>query len=369
MTSSVTRPHSAGITEADELVPNLTTFDAAPDALANGREALRRRDYAKAAQLLASCGGAAPGHDAVHRLFNRAVRGLVPRWHFEMLNDQPRNEAYRTAIRAALRPGDLVLDIGTGAGLLALLAAQEGAELVVTCEMEPVVAAVARQVMADNGVADRVRVISSASTQLRVGVDLPRRADLLITEIFDCALLGEGALPTLTHARGELLAADARLVPGVARLWGQLVHSPRLYARNHAATVCGFDVTAFQRFRSMEYFDTYLHNHPHRLISEPFPLFEFDFAGGAPFDRWRQLQVPITDRGPAHAVVMWFDLAMGNGTSLSNSMADPNTHWRQAVQTFDRPLGCMPGDTVELTATHDDQRVLLLPGHRALGTS
>lgn len=366
MTSSIIQRCSNDCAELNHHAPSMTGLFDPSDILARGQEALRRGDYATSAHLLAMCGGAAPGHDMVHRLFNRAVRGLVPRWHYAMLNDHARNDAYREAIRATLRPGDLVLDIGTGAGLLALLAARAGAELVVTCEMEPIVAAVARQVMADNGVADRVRVISAPSTQLRVGVELPRPADLLITEIFDCALLGEGALPTLAHARAELLATDARLVPNGARLWGQLVSSPQLHARNHAATVSGFDLTAFQRFRSLEYFDTHLQSHPHRLLTEPFLLYEFDFATGAQFDRERWLRVPAKESGVAHAVVMWFELDMGDGTVLSNSVADRDSHWLQAVQTFDDPPSCTARGHIELTVTHDDQRVLVLPGHRAV---
>lgn len=45
---------------------------------------------------------------------------LVERWHFRMLNDQARNQAYRDAIERAVKAGrSTVLDIGTGTGLLA----------------------------------------------------------------------------------------------------------------------------------------------------------------------------------------------------------------------------------------------------------
>jgi protein arginine N-methyltransferase 7 len=345
---------------ASRAVGPWAALDSPAALLERGQEALHRRDYATAAHLLALAGGAEPGHELVHRLFNRAVRSLVPRWHFAMLNDQDRNQAYRRAIRAVVRPGDLVLDIGTGAGLLALLAAEAGAGLVVTCEMEPVIAAVARQIMVDNGVADRVRVVQAKSTQLRVGVDLPRRADVLVTEIFDCGLLGEGALPTLAHASRELLRDQATLVPRGARLWGQLVESEELYGRNDATSVCGFDIAAFQQFRSMEYFSTYLSTYRHRMISDPFPLLDADLrAGEAP--RHQRLQVPALTFGTAHAVVMWFELDMADGVVLSNGVEKTGTHWRQAVQTIDHPIPCAPGRPVELMVTHDDERALVVP--------
>ncbi|MFI6507445.1 50S ribosomal protein L11 methyltransferase [Streptosporangium sp. NPDC050855] len=329
--------------------------------LKHGMDAMNRRDYTTAANLFAGAGGAQPGYGPANLLFNRAVRQLVPRWHFAMLNDQARNEAYRKAISAVVRPGDLVLDIGTGAGLLSLLAVEAGAGMVVTCEMEPVIAAIARRTMVVNGVDSRVKVVEAKSTDLRVGVDLPRRADVLLTEIFDCALLGEGALPSLEHARRELLRPDAVVAPQGARLWGRLVESEELFARNHVGNVYDFDMTLFQQFRSMEYFSTYLTGYRHRLLGDPFPLFDFDFRTGE-CERERVVPAPVTADGTCHAIVMWFELDLAEGITLSNGPEDHGTHWRQAVQTFERPLPCRAGEPLRLLASHDDDRVLVRPG-------
>src|SRR5205085_7723988 len=93
-----------------------------------------------------------------------AIRAVVPRWHFEMLNDRERNDAFDAAISRVVRPGDLVLDIGTCAGLLALLAARYGAERVVSCEGVEQVADVAEQVAARNGFGDRISIVRKWST-------------------------------------------------------------------------------------------------------------------------------------------------------------------------------------------------------------
>src|SRR5437763_115298 len=54
---------------------------------------------------------------------NRAIRRYVPRWHWEMLHDEERSELYDKAIRSVVKPEHLVLDVGTGSGLLSMMSA------------------------------------------------------------------------------------------------------------------------------------------------------------------------------------------------------------------------------------------------------
>ncbi|WP_158581379.1 50S ribosomal protein L11 methyltransferase [Actinomadura spongiicola] len=327
--------------------------------LEHGTEAMGRGDYSTAATMFAIAGGSVGhGYDRQRVLYNRAIRNLIPRWHYAMLNDDARNAAYRDAIRHMVRPGDLVLDIGTGAGLLSLLAIEAGAEAVVTCEMEPRLADVARQIMINNKVQSKVTVVSTVSTDLRVGVDLPRRADVLVTEIFDCALFGEGAVPAIRHARRDLLRPDARIIPGRARVLGQLIESEELLAHNSVSEVLGFDLSPFQRFRSIEYFSTYLSRYRHRPLSDPFVMFDVDFRTGE-LARERRVSVPVTATGDCHAVAMWFDLDLASGVTLSNSPDQVGTHWRQAVQTLERPVTCQASGSVDLLVAHDEERVLV----------
>ncbi len=82
-----------------------------------------------------------------------------------------------------------------------MMAARAGARHVYACEMLPDLADLARIVVAENGFADRITVVAKASKDLVLGVDLPERATLLVTEIFDALLIGEGALPAIGHAR------------------------------------------------------------------------------------------------------------------------------------------------------------------------
>lgn len=179
-------------------------------------------------QLLSEALEKDPYHHEAQILQERLNQTFVPRWHFPMLADEVRNRAYANAIAAKVKPGDIVLDIGCGAGLTAMLAACAGAKHVYTCEQQPLIAQRAERVIKQNGLADRITVIPKMSHNLVVGVDLPEPADVVISEIVDTVLLGEGALATLVHAMHFLAKPNARAIPERGTLKAQLVESDTL---------------------------------------------------------------------------------------------------------------------------------------------
>ncbi|MET9674021.1 50S ribosomal protein L11 methyltransferase [Streptomyces sp. NPDC006482] len=334
--------------------------------LALGEEAMAQRQYERAYDLFSSaagCDASDADGERYRREINRAVRALVPRWHFGMMNDVERNQAYAKAIQQVVGEGQLVLDIGTGGGLLALLAARSGAERVVTVEAVDVVAATAREIVGKNGYADVVNVVSGFSTDLRVGVNLPRRADVLVTEIFDCALLGEFAVPALKHARRELLTPDAVVLPRSGRLFAQFVESPELHSLNHVGEVEGFDFSPFASLTSLEYFSTTLTNYRHRPLTDPVEVFRFDFAEDIE-PAAQQFEITPVESGAAHAVVMWFELDLAEGITLSNSPSDSGSHWKQAIQTLPEPWRLKKDSPHRFRAAHDGQRVLVGPASK-----
>ena len=107
-------------------------------------------------QLLSEALVKVPHHHEARILRDRLYQMFVPRWHFPMLGDKLRNRAYSAAIASKVKPGDVVLDIGCGAGLTAMLAARAGAKHVYTCEQQPLIAQAESRVIEENGLADRI---------------------------------------------------------------------------------------------------------------------------------------------------------------------------------------------------------------------
>eukprot|EP00928_Gymnodinium_smaydae_P036982 TRINITY_DN25748_c0_g1_i1.p1 TRINITY_DN25748_c0_g1~~TRINITY_DN25748_c0_g1_i1.p1 ORF type:complete len:807 (+),score=204.81 TRINITY_DN25748_c0_g1_i1:166-2586(+) len=158
----------------------------------------------------------------------------APAYHYDMMHDAPRNEAYRAAIRAAVESEEdaFVLEIGTGSGLLSLMAAEAGCQHVFTAEGDPGVARAARHVVEANGKSEQITVLPMFSTDIQVSwsAQMPCKADILVAEIFDTGLVGEGVLPSFIDAHRRLLKEGARVVPHRGRIFAAAFESKRLRA-------------------------------------------------------------------------------------------------------------------------------------------
>lgn len=160
--------------------------------------------------------------------------------YLDMLNDSTRNRAFREAIDKTVIKPCRVLDIGAGTGLLSLMAARamyQGHPVaasasqgtVTACESYLPMVKLMRKVLGANGLERSIRVINKRSDELQVGVDMTSRADILVSEILDSELLGEGLIPTLQHAHEKLLVENPRTVPHRATIYGQFVESMYLW--------------------------------------------------------------------------------------------------------------------------------------------
>lgn len=151
----------------------------------------------------------------------------------DMLHDTERNQKYGLALKEAIefmkRNGREahVLDIGTGSGLLAMLAARYGADSVVTIETYAPVATIAREIIEKNGFASKIKLICNHSKFVRVGenLDMERKANILVAEVFDTELIGEGAITTYNEAHKYLMEKDCICVPDSAKIYVQIVES------------------------------------------------------------------------------------------------------------------------------------------------
>ena len=139
--------------------------------------------------------------------------------HRTMICDRVRTGAFRRAIDSVVRPGDIVLDVGAGSGILSVFAARAGAARVYAVERTSA-AVLAQELAAANGVAEIVRVIHGDVTD----IELPERVDVIVSEWLGGFGIDEGMLVPVIVARDRWLKPGGVMIPRLVMAWAALVH-------------------------------------------------------------------------------------------------------------------------------------------------
>src|SRR5205823_3186080 len=141
-----------------------------------------------------------------------------------MLADRARVDAYAQALRKTVRPGSVVVEIGTGPGVFAALACQLGAGRVFAIEQGEIIQ-VAREVAAANGCADKIEFFEGLSDR----VTLPVRADVILSDLRGVLPFFQRHIPAIMDARQRFLAPGGTMIPRKDALWVAVVEAPKCY--------------------------------------------------------------------------------------------------------------------------------------------
>jgi hypothetical protein len=268
--------------------------------------------------------------------------------HGAMLADRARNEALAAAVAATVRPGDLVVDVGTGSGLLAMLAVRAGARHVFAIE-SGFMAGVARRLVALNRMDDRITVVHAMSDQF----ELPGPADAILCETLGFAGLDERFRPSLADARDRMLRPGGRLMPQAVRLVAAPV-VPDGVAQDIRALdrVCGLDYSPLAEVLRAVYLRRHVaHDHE---VAAPAVVLRLDCAGmpaGGRLDGRAEFRI-AGDR-PIGGFALWFEATLAPGIELSSRSPDAANHWGQAFLPV-AATAARRGDRVRLSVTLHD---------------
>lgn len=257
-----------------------------------------------------------------------------------------RVDAYTRSLTQAIGPETVVLEIGTGFGFFALIAARAGARHVYAVEPNPLIQ-VGRELARANGCADRITFIQGLST----AISLPEPADVIVSDIRGALPWLADHLPSILDARQRHLKPGGLLIPGRDSVWAAVVHAPTHYERLLAPwrdTGHGLDLAAARK-RVLNRWGK-AHITPEALLTPPQCWATLDYATLTAPDAKGQLCWEIKQAGVAHGLSLWFESELAPGVTLSNAPDQPHIPiYSQQLFPWLQPVALAPGDEVDVT--------------------
>jgi SAM-dependent methyltransferase len=237
-----------------------------------------------------------------------------------MLLDLHRMTSYERAIRRLVRPGDVVLDLGCGTGVLAMLAARRGAR-VHAVESMPV-CGLAEELARKNGLADRITFHRADAREL----DPVEPVDLVVSDFLGCFLVDDNMLPAV-RAAARWLKPGGAFCPSRVRLSLAPVADVQLPEIEIFEEEPGaLDLSPALRYALGHVYR--LNLAPSSLLAPAARYHEYVTGEEATFDR--ALDFRVVRDGTLRGFAGWFDAELAPGVELSTAPG-VETHWGQLL--------------------------------------
>ena len=259
-----------------------------------------------------------------------------------MVADRVRVDAYAEALRKTVRAGSVVVEIGTGPGIFAVLACQLGASHVYAIEPSEIIQ-VAREIAAANGYTDKIEFFEQFSNQ----VTLPTRAEVIVSDLRGVLPLLERHIPAIIDARRRFLAPGGTLIARKDTMWAAIAEAPKPYGE----LVDPWDQNAFGQDLSPA--RRLIVNHVQKVSVDADRLLTagrlwttLDYNRVENPDVRGNLEWRVERAGTGHGLMVWFDADLADGIGFSNAPSGRETVYGSLFFPWPRPVPLVPCQSV-----------------------
>jgi protein arginine N-methyltransferase 1 len=248
-------------------------------------------------------------------------------YHRTLVADRVRVAAFRDALAEVIEKGkSVVVDIGTGTGILAMLAAGLGARKVYAYEKAEIGAVAERLIKANR--LRNIELIAARSTEI---ID-PPRGDIVVSETLGNYALEEFMVETMNDARARHLKPGGTLIPGALEQFVCPVIAPRVFDELTVWNGVGNGLD-FSIARDMSLNNAYVRKFaPRELWGEGRAAVawdKLDFSLRNRMSRKGVVTWKAAQKTTVYGLALWWTAHLTPRVPLSTSPLGPATHWEQ----------------------------------------
>lgn len=261
----------------------------------------------------------------------------------QMIADDVRMSAYTRALERAVKAGSVVVDLGAGTGVMALLACRLGADRVFAIEPSPLVE-VGREIARRNGLEDRIAFMQFPSQD----VSLPQRADVIVSDLRGVLPLYESHVVSIVDARRRFLAPGGVLIPTRDTICAAVVEAFDSYRRidRWAKHSGGFEIEPARQLIANTWWRSRVE--PSQFLTEPQAIATLDYSTIEDPDVKSSVTFSVLRTGTVHGICLWFETLLVNGIGFTTAPGQPETVYGHAFLPLLSPVEVEPGDAVEV---------------------
>jgi protein arginine N-methyltransferase 1 len=262
----------------------------------------------------------------------------------DMIADKARFAAYADAIERAVRPGDVVVDLGCGPGIFALLACRAGAKRVYAIDAGEVIH-FARQLAVANGFADRIEFLYEDSRR----VQLPERANVLVSDIRGALPLFADAISSLEDARERFLLKGGAQIPQLDTIYAAILETPEFYNRLSSPwkdAGRGVDLSAALPLILNSVYK--VRSAGSQLLTEAQVWCTLDYTAHLNPRAGAKLRFRAMRSGTAHGVTAWFETKLFEDIGFASGPGSIGTIYGQGFLPWLEPVVLDAGQEVEV---------------------
>lgn len=259
-----------------------------------------------------------------------------------MIADRVRMEAYAEALRRTIKPGAIVVDVGTGPGIWAVLACELGASRVIAIEPDSIIQ-VAREVAARNHCSEKIEFVEKMSTLSELAI----KADVIVSDLRGVLPLAGRNIPSVVDARQRFLAPRGVLIPRRDQVWAVVVEAPKSYQQwvePWEQNVLKQDLSPARR-RAVN-LPQAVRMTPDQLLAKPKLWTTVEYATIDDFDVQGQLEWAVERSGTGHGILLWFDTDLTDDVGFSAAPSAPETIYGSLFFPWQDPVSLVTGQDV-----------------------
>jgi len=251
-----------------------------------------------------------------------------------MIADSVRIDPYVQAIEAGVRPGNVVVDLGSGPGFFAMIACRAGARRVYAIDLAEIVH-FGRDFAKANGFIDRIKFLQGDSRQIQ----LPERADVIVSDVRGALPFSGHSMVSLVDARQRFLTEGGTMIPQMDTLYAAIVESEKFYNDIKSpwqSSVKGLDLSPALPCMLNDVHST--HFTREQLLTEPQAWWVVEYMKGPSIRAAGTLHFRTARRVIAHGVAIWFDTQLLGEIGFSCAPGGPKTVYGHSFLPWPQPV-------------------------------